>query len=90
MAAVRSWHPIRLALMCAMLALAGGAPGARGGYAEVASASVAARVRVQARRAPGLAALPAARVPAVGGRVSRSAPRLVVAALYLTHCSLLL
>ena len=94
MAAVRAWHPIRLALVCAALAMAGSAPAARAVYAEV-SARAAAAVRSDAqRRAVAVAAddaRPTAPPPLAAGAVARpAAPALVVARLYLAHCALLL
>lgn len=96
MAAARTRHPVRLALLCAMLALAGGAAGARATYAEVSAAATAA-VRAGARAhdadvaAARHAATPSA-APIVVARTSSHPipPRFVIAPLYLAHCSLLL
>jgi hypothetical protein len=92
MAAVRSWHPVRLALVCAVLAMAGSAPAARANYAEVSARAVAA-VRLEAEREAAQpvveTALPArARIALAVTRPV--APALVAAPLYLAHCSLLL
>jgi hypothetical protein len=90
MAQVRAWHPVRLALVCAMLAVAGGAPAARGQYAEV-SARAAAVVRAEAERDAALAPSPApshARVALVV--TAPAASPFVPAPLYLAHCALLL
>ena len=92
MAAVRAWHPVRLALVCAALAMAGGAPAARAVYAEV-SARAAAVVRSDAQRqAAELDATPPSPTPPLVARVVTrpTQPRLVVAPLYLAHCALLL
>ena len=96
MAAVRAWHPVRLALVCAMLAMAGGSAGGRGDYAEVSSAAsqvlhAGARAhdaRVAAARAAA-AATPASLVVARASSHPVTA-RFVVAPLYLANCSLLL
>ncbi|MCA1664280.1 MAG: hypothetical protein LC659_08440 [Myxococcales bacterium] len=96
MAAVRSWHPVRLALVCAMLAMAGGAAGGRGGYAEVSSAaSLVLRAGARAhdaRTAAACAVSAAGRASMVVARASlrRATTPFVVAPLYLAHCSLLL
>lgn len=96
MAAVRSWHPVRLALVCAMLAMAGGSAGGRGAYAEVSSA---ASVVLGAGARAHDARIASARVASVPTRaavvVARASSRpvathFVVAPLYLAHCSLLL
>ena len=96
MAAVRAWHPVRLALVCAMLAMAGGSAGGRGDYAEVSSAaSVVLRAGARAHDVR-LAAAGAISAPAPASFVVARAslrpvtPRFAVAPLYLTHCSLLL
>lgn len=93
MAAVRQWHPVRLALVCALFAMAGGASSARAVYAEVSARAVAA-ARAEADREVATARVepstpsslpPLARVVAL--------PRLqsfVSARLYLAHCALLL
>jgi len=93
MAAVRAWHPLRLALVCAVLAMAGSAPGARANYAEVSARAVAA-VRLEAQREAARpvvddAVPPRARL-ALAAVTRPIAPALVVAPLYLAHCSLLL
>ena len=52
MAALRARHRIRLALVCAVLAVAGGASSARAVYAEVSARAVAAtRAETRADRA---------------------------------------
>jgi len=92
MAAVRAWHPLRLALVCAVLAMAGSAPGARANYAEVSARAVAA-VRLEAQREAAQPVADAAPPPRarVAIAVSRPvAPAIVAAPLYLAHCSLLL
>ena len=92
MAAVRAWHPVRLALVCAVLAMAGGSPAARDGYAEVSGRAVAA-IRVEAQRqAPrALATVAAPSRARIALAVTQPvAPSLLVAPLYLAHCSLLL
>lgn len=94
MAVARVKHPVRLALVCAMLALAGSAPMARGGYAEVATASAVTRPGAPAA----LATAPAPAADAVGFPPAPARLPLVAAAgtprpvgaLYLVHCALLL
>lgn len=93
MAAVRAWHPVRLALVCAVLAMAGGGSSARAVYAEVAAraaavtrAAAAADVsRAADERAATSSPPPIARV--VARPVTSS---FVHAPLYLQHCALLL
>jgi hypothetical protein len=95
MVALRAWHPVRLTLVCVMLAMAGGTASTRGAYAEVSAAtSVAGTVaRQRTRRAE---RVPTPRAVAVApSRLSTKIavpadPQRVVAARYLTHCSLLL
>jgi len=92
MAAVRAWHPVRLALVCAVLAMAGSAQGARANYAEVSSRAVAA-VRLEAERQapePVVVAPPPSHARVAVAVTRPIAPSLVVAPLYLAHCSLLL
>lgn len=93
MVAVRQWHPVRLALVCAILAMAGGSPGARGSYAEVsATTSVAAHAgaRAHAARSASVAVAVASPSRAIVRVAAPVTPRFVVASLYLTHCALLL
>jgi hypothetical protein len=96
MAAVRSWHPVRLALVCAMLAMAGGSAGGRGDYAEVSpAASVVLRAGARAHDARIAAARQAATLDAAPLVLARASSRpvsarFVIAPLYLAHCSLLL
>ena len=81
---------VRLALICAALAVAGGTPAARACYAEVSARAVAA-VRAEASRPiaePAVASpLPARLAVAV---TSPAAPSRVAGRLYLAHCALLL
>ena len=93
MAAVRAWHPVRLALVCAVLAMAGGGSSARAVYAEV-SARAAAVTRADAAADVSRAADERAATsspPPIARVVARpvTAP-FVHAPLYLQHCALLL
>jgi hypothetical protein len=92
MASMRARHPFRLALVCALLALAGGSPSASGGYAEVASA--AAVVGVPARYcATSLAVVAAGALAPIALTLAppaRSVSSRAIAPLYLSHCALLL
>jgi hypothetical protein len=93
MVAVRAWHPVRLALVCAVLAMAGGSAGARGTYAEVASATAAAAVHAgrHALAVRASSTQPAVAPALVAVRLARPATvPLVAAPLYLAHCALLL
>ena len=81
---------VRLALICAALAVAGGTPAARACYAEVSARAVAA-VRAEARRSvvePAAASPSPARL--VVAVTHPAAPSRVAAPLYLAHCALLL
>jgi hypothetical protein len=91
MASVRA-HRFRLALLCAALAVAGGAPAARAVYAEVSARAVAtARAEAQSAVVTPLDAAPTPSLPPLVRALPRPvAPTLVVAPLYLSHCSLLL
>jgi len=96
MAAVRSWHPVRLALVCAMLAMAGGSAGGRGDYVEVSPvASVVLRAGARAHDARVAAARAISATTPASIVVARASSRpvttrFVVAPLYLANCSLLL
>jgi len=93
MAAVRQWHPVRLALVCAILAMAGGASSARAVYAEVSARAVAvARAEADAKAAP-LAverAAPPSLPPVARVVAPAHVPSFVSPRLYLAHCALLL
>jgi hypothetical protein len=95
MVALRAWHPVRLTLVCVMLAMAGGAASHRGGYAEVSAptsvtlAGAQARTR-RAERVPTPRAVAVAPARLQTKTAVPATPQLVVAARYLTHCSLLL
>ncbi len=92
MAAVRKWHPVRLALVCAVLAMAGGASSARAVYAEVSARAVAAARAEHATERAAAVERPvvAPASPLASVVAPPSAPSLVVAPLYLAHCALLL
>ncbi len=90
MASVRSRRTVRSMLVLALLAIAGGGPAPRGAYAEVAAAARASRPAAAspvtlAQVTPALAPerIAATVVPPARAEV-------VVAQLYLAHCSLLL
>lgn len=93
MAAVRAWHPVRLALVCAVLAMAGGGSSARAVYAEVSARAVAV---THADAAADVARAADERTatsppPPIARVVARpvTAPSFH-APLYLQHCALLL
>ena len=92
MASMRARHPFRWALVCALLALAGGSPSVGGGYAEVASAAAVAIVpaRYRATSLPVVAAGAPAPITLILAPPARSVSSRVIAPLYLSHCSLLL
>lgn len=92
MGSMRARHPFRWALVCALLAIAGGSPSVSGGYAEVASA--AAVVGVPARYRAASLTLVVAGAPAPIALIlapsARSVSSRAIAPLYLSHCALLL
>jgi len=92
MAAVRAWHPVRLALVCAVLTMAGGAPAARAVYAEVSARAVAAtRADAHDRALQPLADAAAPSKPPLPRVFAPPAePVLAIAPRYLAHCALLL
>lgn len=93
MAAVRAWHPVRLALVCAVLAMAGGGSSARAVYAEVSARAVAAveaDAAADVARAADERAVPSS-PPLLARAVARPTdPSFAHAPLYLAHCALLL
>ncbi len=91
MAAARTRHSIRLALVCVALAMAGGAPAARAVYAEVSARAVAVvRAEAHDRDVAPLAAAPSSPAPPASAVDRPIAPVRAVAPLYLAHGSLLL
>ena len=92
MASIRARHPFRWAVVCALLALAGGSPSMGGGYAEVASAAAVAGVpaRYRATSLPVVAAGALAPVTLTLAPPARRVSLRAIAPLYLSHCALLL
>ena len=96
MPAVRAWHrPVRLALVYAALAMAGGAPAVRAAYAEVSTPAVtqllSPRAARAAERTPARCAAGAPPSLVATSRITLPpAPLVPARPLYLAHCALLL
>jgi hypothetical protein len=80
-----------LALVCALLAMAGGGAGAVAGYAELSAASPTSQAAARACRgeSPAASAVPPIAPAAVGVAAQLRTP-VVVSSLYLAHCAWLL